>query len=79
MEYSTDEYDEDGVLRLATANCLVYRSVDWYCGLMDKNGNIVTPPAYSSIEAIGPYRYHCEGPSGAVILDSKGNECGEKL
>ena len=79
MEYPTDEYDEDGVLKLATANCLVYRTVEWYFGLMDKNGNIITPPSYSSIEAIGPDRYHCEGPSGAVILDSKGNECGEKL
>ena len=79
MEYSTDEYDEEGVMKSATANCLRYRTIDWNYGLMDKNGNMITPPSYSSITAIGPDRYHCDGPNGSVILDSKGNECGEKL
>ena len=79
LEYTTDEYDDDGILKSATARCLKYRTSDWYYGLMDKDGNIITPPSYSSIEAIGPDRYHCDGPNGAVILDSKGNECGEKL
>jgi len=79
MEYSTDEYDEEGVMKSATANCLRYRTIDWNYGLMDRNGNMITPPSYSSITAIGPDRYHCDGPLGAVILDSKGNECGEKL
>ena len=79
LVYSTDEYDEDGFLKSATAKCLAYRTSDSYYGLMDKDGNIITPPSYSSIEAIGPDRYHCDGPLGAVILDSKGRECGEKL
>jgi hypothetical protein len=79
MEYSTDEYDEEGVMKSATANCLRYRTIDWYYGLMDRNGNMITPPSYSSITAIGSDRYHCDGPNGSVILDSKGNECGEKL
>lgn len=79
MEYSTDEYDEDGMMKSATANCLRYRTIDWNYGLMDRNGNMITPPSYSSITAIGPDRYHCDGPNGSVILDSKGNECGEKL
>ena len=46
---------------------------------MDKDGNIVTPPLYSDIEAIGRDRYHCKGLNGSVILDSKGREVGEKL
>ena len=79
MEYSTDEYDEEGIMKLATAKCLRYRTIDWNYGLMDKNGNMITPPSYSSIVSIGYDRYHCEGPNGSVILDSKGNECGEKL
>ena len=56
-----------------------YRTIDWNYGLMDKHGNIITPPTYSSITAIGPDRYHCDGPDGSVILDSNGNEVGEKL
>ena len=79
MEYSTDEYDEEGMMKSATANCLRYRTVDWNYGLMDRNGNMITPPSYSSITAIGPDRYHCDGPNGSVVLDSKGKECGEKL
>ena len=79
MEYSTDEYDEEGILKSATANCLRYRTIDWNYGLMDKDGNIITPPTYSSITAIGSDRYHCDGPNGSVILDSKGREVGEKL
>ena len=79
MEYATDEHDEYGDFKLATANCLMYKTIDWYYGLMDKNGNIITPPSYSSITAIGIDRYHCEGPNGSVVLDDKGNEVGEKL
>ena len=79
MEYSTDEYDEDGMMKSATANCLRYRTADWSYGVMDRNGNIITPPSYSSIEAIGPDRYHCDGSNGSVILDGKGKVCGEKL
>lgn len=79
MEYTTDEYDEYGDLKSATSNCMKYSTIYGYFGLMDKNGNIITPPSYSRITAIGPDRYHCDGTKGSVILDSKGNECGEKL
>ena len=79
MEYSTDEYDEEGMMKSATANCLRYRTDDMNYGLMDRNGNIITLPSYSSITAIGHDRYHCEGAYGSVILDSNGKECGEKL
>lgn len=79
MEYSTDEYDEFDNLKSATANCLKYETFEGYYGLMDKDGNIITPPSYSRITAIGKDRYHCDGPNGSVILDSKGREVGEKL
>ena len=79
MYYETGEYDEDGNLEYASANNLRYRTSEWYYGLMGRSGNIVTPPSYSSIEAIGPDRYQCDGPHGTVILDDKGNECVEKL
>lgn len=78
MEYETDEYDEEGVLKSATAKCLRYYTDYLHYGLMDKDGNIITPPLYSSIEAICPNRYHCKGPNGSVILDDKGREVGEK-
>ena len=79
LYYETGEFDEDGDLKYAMANSLKYRTTEWYYGLMDRRGNIVTPPVYSSILAIGPDRYQCNGSHGAVILDDKGNECGEKL
>ena len=79
MEYITDEYDEYGELKEATAHCLKYRSADWHYGLMDRNGNIITPPLYDDIAAIAVNLYHCEGEEGSVLLDDKGRECGEKL
>lgn len=77
--YQTDEIDEEGAFKLATATCLVYSTGYQDYGLMDRNGNIITLPLYSDIEAIGPNRYHCVGPNGSVILDDKGREVGEKL
>ncbi|MBQ6306866.1 MAG: WG repeat-containing protein [Bacteroidales bacterium] len=79
MEYITDDYDEFGELKKATAHCLKYRSADRYYGLMDRNGNIITPPLYDDITAIAVNLYHCEGEEGSVLLDDKGRECGEKL
>ena len=79
LTYETDEYDEFGETKMAPAHCLQYRTTDWYYGLMDTRGNIITPPYYSEINAIAPDRYFCIGPSGSVILDDKGQECGEKL
>ena len=79
MEYITDDYDEFGELKKATAHCLKYRSADRYYGLMDRNGNIITPPLYDDITAIAVNLYHCEGEEGSALLDDKGRECGEKL
>lgn len=79
MEYVTDDYDEFGELKKATAHCLKYRSADRHYGLMDRNGNIITPPLYDNITAIAVNLYHCEGEKGSLLLDDKGRECGEKL
>lgn len=79
MEYITDEYDEYGALKSATAHCLKYRSSDYTYGLMDRNGNVITPPLYDCITAISASLYLCEGDEGSVLLDDKGRECGEKL
>ena len=84
MEYESDEslYSdvyEAYVRKPVRTNLRKYRSSDDYYGLMDKDGNIITPPSYICITAIGPGRYHCDGPEGAVILDDKGRECGKKL
>lgn len=79
LEYSNGEYDEDGGLKTYPANCMEYITEEMYRGLMDKQGNIITPPIYKSINAISANRYHCDGPEGSVILDDKGNEVGEKL
>ena len=79
MEYVTDEYDEYGELKEATTHCLKYRSADCHYGLMDRNGNVITPPLYDCITAISAGLYLCEGDEGSVILDDKGKERGEKL
>lgn len=79
IEYTTDEYDEYGNLKEATAHCLNYRSSDYHYGLMDRTGNMVTLPLYDCITAIGVNLYFCEGDEGAVILNDKGQECGRKL
>lgn len=72
MEYTTDEYDEEGEIKKAVANCKKYQTYNTF-GLMDKNGKVITAPVYLNIKAIGPDRYHCWGSDGSVILDSKGN------
>ena len=79
IRYVMNEYDESGPWDLPDPMCLRYRTSDRYYGLMDKKGNIITPPLYYYIEAIAPDRFFCKGPYGAVVLDDKGNEVGEKL
>ena len=79
LEYNNGKYDENGDLKTYPANCMEYFTTELYCGLMDKQGNIITPPIYSRIEAISANRYHCDWAYGSVILDDKGREVGEKL
>ena len=79
LEYNNGEYDDEGNLKTYPANCKEYITTKWYHGLMDKQGNIITPPIYSRIEAISANRYHCDWAYGSVILDDQGREVGEKL
>lgn len=56
------------------ANCQRYlvRSGNWnyedYYGLLNRNGEIITRPIYTSIEAIGKSLYLCQ-PDGVIIND----------
>lgn len=79
LEYLTDEYDEEGLRKSAIAHCMKYCSSDYHYGLMDRNGNVLTPPLYDQIIAVSASLYHCEGDEGSVLLDDKGRETGEKL
>ena len=78
LTYSTDELDSVGDFRTAVANCLQYNTSDGHYGLMDKLGNAITPPLYTSINAIAANRYQCEAAYGSVIIDDAGKECGVK-
>lgn len=84
LEFESDEFEyqtylEEYVRKTVPANCMSYMSSDYHYGLMDKNGNIITPPLYDDIDAIAKDRYFCSSDKGSVILDDKGRECGAKL
>jgi len=67
--YSYDEYTS----RKAVASCLRYEAEYGWYGLMSPDGRQITPPAYSSIEAISKDLYLCKTDYGrGVILNSKG-------
>ena len=75
---TSSEYDDsysinDPYARKAVATCRRYEAeVGWY-GLMAPDGKLITPPAYSSIEAISKDLYICKTDYGrGVILNSKG-------
>ena len=79
MKYITDDYDEYSGLKKAMSNCLKYRAGDYYFGLMDRYGNMITPSLFGSIKTIVPGLYHCEGDEGSIIHDDKGIECEKKM
>lgn len=84
MEYESDEYMYSDVYEMFVRKTMAaglskYRTSDYHYGLIDKNGNTITPPLYVSISAMGPNRYYCDGPQGVVVLNEKGQECREKL
>ena len=58
------------------ANCMKYMVrngyYNEYCGLMDRNGKRITPPEYTSIEAIGKDLYLCYPHK--IIINSQGIE-----
>ena len=67
--YSYDDYTN----RRAVATCLRYEAENGWYGLMSPDGHRITPPAYSSIEAIDKDLYLCEPVYGrGVMFNSKG-------
>lgn len=76
-------YETDGVYSEASVNavadCLKYmvrNSYDQFYGLMDRNGNRITPPDYESIEAITKDLYLCL-PQG-IIINNQGKRVSDK-
>lgn len=70
----TSEAEEGDVYRLqATARCKRYETQSGWYGLMDTNGKIITPPAYSSITAVDYDLYLCmDDNEDGVLLNGKG-------
>ena len=74
-ELSTKEFYKEEEFRYATAKQMSYavNAVDvstLYYGLMDRNGKRITPPVFTSIEAIGMDLYFCK-PQG-IVINGKG-------
>ena len=65
--------DEEPEARKAIATCLRYEAdLGWY-GLMSRDGKMLTPPAYTDIEAIGHDLYLCKTDyMHGVLIDSRG-------
>ena len=84
--YYTEEksFDDDGAYevvgqevyyRHAVANCMKYQAAGGWYGLMTSSGQIITPPAYRDIRAIGPDLYLCNYDSEyGVLLNGKGQQ-----
>lgn len=59
----------------ATAKCKKYEAEWGWYGLITPEGKIVTPPSYSSIEAIGENLYLCKkNDNNGIILNGKGEK-----
>lgn len=73
---SGNEYGEteEPVNILATAKCRRYQAEYGWYGLMTPNGQVITPPSYKSIRAIGADLYLCgDSHDNNILLDGKGN------
>ncbi len=71
LEVSDDEYVDKKVYGIANCQRYLVRSGNWcndYYGLLNRNGEIVTQPIYTSIQAIGKNQYLCQ-PDGVIIND----------
>ena len=91
LRYSTSKnYNEEGTLTSETENieplpvekmarCRRYEAESGWYGLMSADGKVITPPSYSSIQAIGYDLYLCKdnGEDG-VILNGKGQPTKER-
>lgn len=73
-ESANDEYVNNKIYGIANCQRYLVRSGNYntpdYYGLLNRNGKTVTPPIYTSIEAIGKNLYLCQ-PDG-VIINNKG-------
>lgn len=71
-ESSDDGCTDSKVYGIANCQQYLVRSGDYnssdYYGLLNRNGEIVTPPIYTSIEAIGKDLYLCQ-PDGVIVND----------
>lgn len=86
MSYDTDklhsaglpgnEYDGmEGVPISAIARCKRYEAESGWYGLMTWEGKVLTPPSYSSIEAVGVDLYFCKGEDDCgILLNGKGEK-----
>lgn len=85
IRYTTAKnYDDDGNLTgetaeaepthyQKTANCKKYEAEPGWYGLMSRNGNVITPPRFSDITAIGYDLYLCKTDDiRGEILNGKG-------
>lgn len=71
------EQEEDGtccaVNIQATARCRRYQAEYGWYGLMSPDGQVITPPSYSNITAIGEDLYLCEDTNGnGLLINGKG-------
>ena len=74
-ELSAKEYYKEDEFRYGSAKQMCYAvnvgdESAFYYGLMDRNGKRITPPIYTSIEAIGMDLYFCK-PQG-IVINGKG-------
>ena len=59
----------------ATARCRRYQAECGWYGLMSPDGQVMTPPAYSDITAIGEDLYLCEDANGnGFLINGKGEK-----
>lgn len=67
--------DTDPYYTQAVARCWRYQAdYGWY-GLMSSGGVMITPPAYSSITAVGEDLYLCQDEEGhGILLNGKGKK-----
>lgn len=71
LDVSGGEYSDNRVYGIANCQRYLVRSgnlCDNYYGLLNRNGEIVTQPIYTGIQAIGKDKYLCY-PDGVIIND----------
>lgn len=71
----SESEDSDAYHVQATAKCKRYEAASGWYGLMAPDGEIITPPSFSDITAIGYDMYLCKGnTSDGVLLNGKGQK-----